>query len=66
MLPTASGRLAGIVDIVISAGLGPGITDQLTDALLSAETAAFAEKLSALCVSEPTFRNLDVVRVLEL
>jgi quinol monooxygenase YgiN len=30
------------------------------------ETAAFAEKLSALCVSEPTFRNLDVVRVDEL
>ncbi len=30
------------------------------------ETAAFAEKLSALCVSGPTFRNLDVVRVDEL
>ena len=30
------------------------------------ETAAFAEKLSALCVSDPTFRNLDVVRVDEL
>jgi quinol monooxygenase YgiN len=30
------------------------------------ETAAFAEKLSALCVSAPTFRNLDVVRVDEL
>ena len=26
------------------------------------ETAAFAQKLSALCVSGPTFRNLDVVR----
>jgi hypothetical protein len=26
------------------------------------ETAAFAEKLSALCVSGATFRNLDVVR----
>jgi len=30
------------------------------------ETAAFAEKLSALCVSGPAFRNLDVVRVDEL
>jgi hypothetical protein len=30
------------------------------------ETAAFAEKLSALCVSGPTFRNLDVVRVDDL
>ncbi len=30
------------------------------------ETAAFAEKLSALCVSGPTFRNLDVVRADEL
>ena len=30
------------------------------------ETTAFAEKLSALCVSGPTFRNLDVVRVDEL
>ena len=26
------------------------------------ETAAFAEKLAALCASEPAFRNLDVVR----
>lgn len=26
------------------------------------ETAAFAERLSALCTSGPTFRNLDVVR----
>jgi len=26
------------------------------------ETAAFAEKLTALCTSGPTFRNLDVVR----
>jgi hypothetical protein len=26
------------------------------------ETAAFAQKLSALCVSGPTFRNLDIVR----
>ena len=26
------------------------------------ETAAFAEKLAALCASGPTFRNLDVVR----
>jgi quinol monooxygenase YgiN len=26
------------------------------------ETTAFAEKLSALCVAGPTFRNLDVVR----
>ena len=26
------------------------------------ETAAIAQKLSALCVSGPTFRNLDVVR----
>jgi hypothetical protein len=30
------------------------------------ETTAFAEKLSALCVSGPTFRNLDLVRVDEL
>ena len=30
------------------------------------ETTAFAEKLSALCVSGPTFRNLDIVRVDEL
>jgi hypothetical protein len=30
------------------------------------ETAAFAEKLSALCTSGPTFRNLDLVRVDEL
>jgi hypothetical protein len=30
------------------------------------ETTAFAEKLSALCSSGPTFRNLDVVRVDEL
>ena len=30
------------------------------------ETTAFAENLSALCVSGPTFRNLDVVRVDEL
>ncbi len=27
---------------------------------------AFAEKLSALCMSGPTFRNLDLVRVDEL
>jgi len=27
---------------------------------------AFAEKLSALCSSGPTFRNLDLVRVDEL
>jgi hypothetical protein len=27
------------------------------------ETATFAEKLSALCTSGPTFRNLDVVCV---
>jgi hypothetical protein len=26
------------------------------------QTAAFAQKLLGLCVSEPTFRNLDVVR----
>jgi quinol monooxygenase YgiN len=26
------------------------------------ETTAFAEKLTALCTSGPTFRNLDVVR----
>ena len=26
------------------------------------ETGAFAERLSGLCVSGPTFRNLDVVR----
>jgi hypothetical protein len=26
------------------------------------ETAAIAQKLAALCVSGPTFRNLDVVR----
>jgi hypothetical protein len=30
------------------------------------ETMAFAEKLSALCSSGPTFRNLDLVRVDEL
>jgi hypothetical protein len=30
------------------------------------ETTAFAGKLSALCVSGPTFRNLDLVRVDEL
>jgi quinol monooxygenase YgiN len=30
------------------------------------ETAAFAEKLSVLCVSGPAFRNLDVVRTDEL
>lgn len=30
------------------------------------ETAAFAGKLSALCVSGPTFRNLDVIRAEEL
>ena len=30
------------------------------------ETTAFAEKLSALCVSGPTFPNLDLVRVDEL
>jgi hypothetical protein len=30
------------------------------------EITAFAEKLSALCSSVPTFRNLDVVRVDEL
>jgi hypothetical protein len=30
------------------------------------ETTAFAEKLSALCSSGPTFRNLDLVRVDEL
>ena len=30
------------------------------------ETAAFAEKLSALCSSGPAFRNLDLVRVDEL
>jgi hypothetical protein len=30
------------------------------------ETAAFAERLSALCVSGPMFRNLDVVRADEL
>ena len=30
------------------------------------ETAAFAEKVSALCTSGPTFRNLDVVRTDDL
>ena len=30
------------------------------------ETAAFAERLSALCISGPTFRDLDVVRIDEL
>ena len=30
------------------------------------ETAAFAEKLSALCSAGPTFRNLDLVRVDQL
>ena len=30
------------------------------------ETTAFAEKLSALCVSGPAFRNLDLVRVDEM
>jgi hypothetical protein len=30
------------------------------------ETATFAEKLSALCTSGPTFRNLDVVRIDQL
>jgi quinol monooxygenase YgiN len=30
------------------------------------ETAAFAEKLSALCTSGPAFRNLDLVRVDQL
>jgi hypothetical protein len=30
------------------------------------ETIAFAEKLSALCVAGPTFRNLDLVRADEL
>ena len=30
------------------------------------QTAAFAEKLPALCASGPTFRNLDLVRVDEL
>jgi hypothetical protein len=30
------------------------------------ETAVFADKLSALCISAPTFRNLDLVRVDEL
>jgi hypothetical protein len=30
------------------------------------ETTAFAEKLSVLCSSGPTFRNLDLVRVDEL
>ena len=30
------------------------------------ETTAFAGKLSALCSSGPTFRNLDLVRVDEL
>jgi hypothetical protein len=30
------------------------------------ETSAFAEQLSALCVSGPTFRNLDLVRMDEL
>jgi hypothetical protein len=30
------------------------------------ETAAFAQKMSALCASGPTFRNLDVVRTDEL
>lgn len=30
------------------------------------ETMAFAGKLSALCMSGPTFRNLDLVRVDEL
>jgi hypothetical protein len=30
------------------------------------ETAAFAQKLSALCSEGPTFRNLDLVRVDEL
>jgi hypothetical protein len=30
------------------------------------ETTAFAEKLSAPCVSGPAFRNLDLVRVDEL
>jgi len=30
------------------------------------ETAAFAQRLSALCASGPAFRNLDVVRAEEL
>ena len=30
------------------------------------EIEEFAEKLSALCISGPTFRNLDLVRVDEL
>jgi hypothetical protein len=30
------------------------------------ETASFAEKLTTLCESPPTFRNLDTVRVDEL
>lgn len=30
------------------------------------ETAAFAEKLSALCAAGPTFRNLDLVRTDDL
>jgi hypothetical protein len=30
------------------------------------ETSAFAQKLSALCSSGPSFRNLDVVRVDDL
>ncbi len=30
------------------------------------ETAALAAKLSALCVSGPTFRDLDIVRIDEL
>jgi hypothetical protein len=30
------------------------------------ETAAFAQKLSALCSEGPTFRNLDLVRVDDL
>jgi hypothetical protein len=30
------------------------------------ETAAFAEKLSALCTSGPAFHNLDLVRIDQL
>jgi len=30
------------------------------------ETAAFAERMTRLCASPPTFRNLDVVRVDEM
>jgi uncharacterized protein (TIGR03086 family) len=51
------------VDIVISAGLGPGITDQLTDALLSA--AALVERVPQRSLTRatpcPGWTVLDVV-----